>query len=112
PRLHFVFEPVAAARARRDRQSPRPRPANPIQFGSHEVTSWKPQPLRRVRDRVFGNDFPRQSVYINATIPKNLDAMVAIDDGSIGSHLEGSLLSRLQGIDQLLIGQLAILVEF
>jgi hypothetical protein len=44
--------------------------------------------LLGARIGILRHDLARQGIHIDTPIPKNLDAMVAIDNRSVGPHLE------------------------
>lgn len=65
-----------------------------------------------LRNGISRNDLPWQAVHIDASIAKDLDAMVAIDNRPVRPHFERTRSARLQRIDQFLIGEFAVPVEF
>ena len=57
-------------------------------------------------------DFSRQRIDIKAPIPKNLNAVMAMDHDSIGSDLERAGLPRLQRRNEFLASHLGELIQF
>src|ERR1041385_3732252 len=80
PRAHLILKPVPSTRTSGNSQSPFPRAVYPVELGSHGCDK-----LRGLV--VFGKDFARQFVNLDAPPAKQPQPMMTVNHRSVGPRL-------------------------